>query len=165
MGSVLFLLIVLFILDLWWCTNYHRATYNLFGKVKFTCLECGRERVVSAWWCRWPFSRISPAGAAYSAQATSLGRSNGTWKGRRLTLNMQNISSSTSAHWHICTFQWALQYISTSVRFSELISTFALTDFIIKYHEHIIESEGQRLAFSKNPQISIICSPTCQPGS
>ena len=51
-GSVFFILIVLFILDLWWCTNYHRATYNLFGKVKLTCLECGRERVVSAWWCR-----------------------------------------------------------------------------------------------------------------
>ena len=56
------------------------------------------------------------------------------------------------AYWHICTFQWALPCISTSAHFSELISTFALTDFIIKYHEHIIESEGQRLAFYKNLQ-------------
>ena len=63
---------------------------------------------------------------------------------------------STLAHLHICTFQWALQYTSTSAHFSELISTsvlcrlwayhalcwcheigIVLTDFIIKYHEHI----------------------------
>ena len=41
---VFFILIVVFILDLWWFTNHHRATYNLPGQVKFTCLECGRAR-------------------------------------------------------------------------------------------------------------------------
>ena len=28
---VFFILIVVFILDLWWFTNHHRATYNLPG--------------------------------------------------------------------------------------------------------------------------------------
>ena len=56
------------------------------------------------------------------------------------------------AHLHISMSISVYQYISTSAHFSELISTFALTDFVIKYHEHIIESEGQRLAFYKNLQ-------------
>ena len=63
---------------------------------------------------------------------------------------------STSAHQHILvsslTHQHYVDYEHIMPFVDAMSTSIVLTDFIIKYHEHIIESEGQRLAFYKNLQ-------------
>ena len=96
--------------------NYQRATYNLFGKVKFTCLECGRERVVSAWWCRWPSLQpdlvgwrcaLCPGNLFWASLA-------GHEKVWRLAFNMYDGTLLQRVHQHISTLVHFKDHISTS---------------------------------------------------